>query len=142
MSTTPPHSVDYQDVPEQTGWVGWVVFGAALMIILGAFGALEGLVALNKQQVFVVSNRDLIVTVDYTAWGWIHLLLGLLLATAGVGLLTGRAWARIIGAIAVGFNMIVNFAFVPASPFWSLTMIALGAFVLFAIIAHGHEMRR
>jgi hypothetical protein len=141
MSTAPSHAAQSPEVPEQTGWVGWVVFGAFMMMIVGAFSMLEGLGAIFKDEVLLVTNKDLIVSLDYTAWGWVHLILGAVVVAAGVGLLTGQTWARILGAIAVSINMLVNFAFVPAYPFWSLTVIALGAFVLFAILAHGREMR-
>jgi hypothetical protein len=127
--------------PEQTGWVGWVMFGATMMMIIGAFGVLQGILAIYKDEVFVVPTKDLVVTVDYTTWGWVHLIVALVVFAAGVGLLSGRTWARVLGVAAVSVSMIINFAFVAAYPFWCLTSIALAALVLFAIIAHGQELR-
>ncbi|HQR25836.1 MAG TPA: hypothetical protein PLP61_02250 [Nocardioides sp.] len=137
MSTNP----EYDEMPEPTRWVGWVIFGAIMMIMVGVFGALAGLVGIFKEEVYLVPSKDLLVTVDYTTWGWVHLLLGLLVLAAGVGLLAGRTWARIVGVIAISLHMVVNFVFLAAYPLWSLTMIALGTLVLFAIIAHGREIR-
>jgi hypothetical protein len=141
MSATESPNARNDEMPERTGWVGWIVFGATMMIVVGLFGALTGLVGIFKEETYLVPSKDLLVTVDYTTWGWVHLLLGLLIVAAGIGLLTGRTWARIVGAIAICLHMIVNFVFLAAYPLWSLTMLAFGALVLFAIIAHGRELR-
>src|SRR4029079_3002261 len=80
-----------------TGWVGWIVFAAFFMIINGIFGGLQGLSALLRDQsYFVVTDKGLL-TFNYTAWGWIHLLLGILLIVVGIFLLRGAGWAKILG---------------------------------------------
>jgi hypothetical protein len=127
--------------PEPTGWVGWVVFGAMMMIMLGAFQVIAGLVALFDDGFYLVNQNGLVVNVDYTAWGWAHLILGVVAMAAGFGLFTGATWARVLGITVALISAIVNFAFIPAYPFWSLAMITLDVLVIYAIAAHGRELQ-
>jgi hypothetical protein len=76
--------------------VGFILFAAIMMIMVGIFQALQGLVAIFENE-FYVATRNYLFQFDATAWGWIHLLLGLLVAFAGWGLLSGRTWARVVG---------------------------------------------
>ena len=88
--------------PEPTGWVGWIMFAATMMLVLGAFHAIEGLVALFRDSYYLVGKNGLVVHVNYTAWGWTHLIGGIVIVLAGVGLLAGQMWARVVGvALAV-----------------------------------------
>ena len=73
--------------------------------------------------------------------GWIHLLVGLLVAFAGYGLLSGKTWARTVAILLVVLSAIANFLFIPYYPFWSLLIITLDVFVIWAIAAHGGAMR-
>jgi hypothetical protein len=78
---------------------------------------------------------------DITTWGWIHLILGIVVALAGVGLLAGRSWARVVGITLAVLSAIANFMFIPHYPFWALLVIALDVFVIWALAAHGGELR-
>jgi hypothetical protein len=127
--------------PEPSGWVGWVLFGAMMMILLGSFQAIAGLVALFDDGYYLVGPSGLVVNVDYTAWGWVHLIVGIAALAAGCGLFTGATWARILGITVATISAIVNFAFFPAFPFWAITMIAFDVLVIYAIAAHGKELR-
>jgi hypothetical protein len=127
--------------PTPTGWVGWIVFAATLMVITGVFQAIEGLVALFKTGYYLVPSSNLTVQVDYTAWGWTHLIWGVIVAAAGVGLFTGQMWARVVGVVAASLSMLLNFAFLAAYPVWSTLIIALDVFVILAITVHGREMK-
>jgi hypothetical protein len=129
-------------IRKPTAWAGWVIFGGMMMIILGALQAIDGLVALFRDNVYIVRPSGLAVEIDYTAWGWTHLLLGVLLIAAGVGVLSGQVWARTLGVIAAALSVLVNFAFMPAYPFWSLTIITVDVLVIYALIAHGGELRK
>jgi hypothetical protein len=129
------------EAAEPTGWVGWIVFAATLMVITGAFQAIEGLVALFKDTYYVVGKNDLVVQVDYTTWGWVHLIAGVLVALAGVGLFTGRMWARVVAVVVASLSMLLNFAFIAAYPVWCTMIIALNVFVIYAVCAHGSEMK-
>ncbi len=133
-----PRAAAYAD---PTGWVGWIAFAAIMMIMLGCFHAIQGLVALFDDQKFLVADSGLVVTVDYTAWGWVHLIGGIVVALAGVSLFAGRMWARIIGVLAALASAIVNIAFLSAYPIWSTIMIALDILIIWAITVHGAEMK-
>ena len=130
-----------RQAPEPTGWVGWIVFAAAMMVMLGIFHAIEGLVALFKDEYFVVGTNGLIVDVDYTAWGWAHLIGGIVVALAGMALFTGRTWARVVGVLVAMVSAILNIAFLAAYPVWSTIMIAIDVLVIYALTAHGAEMK-
>jgi hypothetical protein len=130
-----------QEVPEPTGWAGWVVFGAMMMILLGSFQAIAGLVALFDSGYYLVPSQDLVVTVSYDTWGWVHLVVGVVALAAGIGLMTGAMWARVLGVAVAMLSAIVNLAFVAAFPLWALTMITLDVLVIYAITAHGREVK-
>lgn len=125
----------------QTGWVGWVVFGACMMVMLGTFHAIAGLVALFNETYFVAPSSDLVVSVSYDTWGWAHLLGGLVVLAVGVGLFTGATWARVLGVAVAMFSAIVNLVFLAAYPVWSIMMITLAVLVIYAITAHGAEIK-
>jgi len=124
---------------ESTGWFGWILFGSMMMIMVGAFQAIVGLTALFQDDYFLVTTGGLVVDVDYTAWGWVHLGLGALAVAAGVGLMSGRAWARVAAIALCMLSAIVNLAFIPAYPVWSIIVIALDVIVIYAVAAHGKE---
>jgi hypothetical protein len=126
---------------EPTGWVGWIAFAAVMMVLIGGLHAIQGLVALFKDEYYVVTNSGLVLTVDYTGWGWVHLIFGILVCLTGIVLFTGRTWARVVGVCAAVLSILINFAFIAAYPFWSLTVIAVDIFVIYALIVHGREMR-
>ena len=98
-------------VTEQTAWVGWVVFGAVMMALLGSFHVIAGLVAIFDESYFVAPHADLVVSVDYDTWGWTHLVGGLVVLAAGLGLLTGAMWARVLGVGVAMLSALVNIAF-------------------------------
>ena len=126
---------------EPTAWTGWVVFAGVMMVLVGTFEAIDGLVALFNDDLYVVRPNGLVVNLDYTAWGWVHLLLGILLIVAGVSVLSGRTWARAVGVLAALLSAVVNFGFLPAYPIWSTLMIVIDVIVIYALIAHGRELR-
>ena len=123
-----------------SGWaVGFILFAGIMMIMVGIFQALQGLVAIFENE-FYVATRNYLFEFDATAWGWIHLLIGLLVALAGWGLLSGRTWARAVAITLAVLSAIANFLFIPYYPFWSLLIIAVDVFVIWAIAAHGREV--
>jgi hypothetical protein len=124
-----------------SGWaVGFILFAAIMMIMVGVFQALQGIIAIFENE-FYVATRNYTFQFDATTWGWIHLLLGLLVAFAGWGLLSGRTWARVVALTLAALSAIANFLFVPYYPFWSLLLVTLNIFVIWAITAHGGDMR-
>jgi hypothetical protein len=126
---------------EASGWaVGFILFAAILMIMVGVFQALQGLIAIFENE-FYVATRNYVFEFDATTWGWIHLLLGLLVAFAGWGLLSGRTWARVVAITLAVLSVIANFLFIPYYSFWALLIITLDIFVIWAVAAHGGELR-
>ena len=120
-------------------WFGWIAFGGAMMIVLGSFHVIAGLVALLDDQKFLVSKSGLIVEADYTAWGWTHLILGIVLALAGIGLFSGQTWARIVAVMLAMFSAVANLAFLAANPLWSAIMIAIDILVIYAVLVYGDK---
>jgi hypothetical protein len=125
---------------ERTGWVGWVYFAGTMLVLLGTFNIIEGLVALFNDQFYVPTRQGLLVF-DLTTWGWIHLLVGGLAVIAGVGLFTGAMWARVFGVILAGVNAIAQLAFLSAYPVWAVVVIALDVLVIWALVVHGSEAK-
>ncbi|HEY2762703.1 MAG TPA: hypothetical protein VGJ13_01590 [Pseudonocardiaceae bacterium] len=130
-----------QAVPEPTGWVGWIFFAGVIMILGGTFQAIAGLVAIFNSSYFLVPSTGLVVNVGYTGWGWVHLVVGILVILAGFGVMTGQTWARVVGVALAGISAILNIAFLAAYPLWSLIVIALDVLVIYALSVHGKEMQ-
>lgn len=119
--------------------IGWTWFAAIMMWLIGGFHAIAGLVALINDEFYVVT-RDYVFQFDVTAWGWIHLIAGVLVFVAGVYLLSGQVWARTIGVILALVSILVNFSWLPWYPFWSIIMITIGVFVIWALTVHGRDV--
>ena len=130
-----------EDQPEVTGWVGWIVFAGTMMAILGVFHMFEGLIALFRHAYIFFPTTGLTVQVSYTQWGWLQLIAGALVFLAGLALFTGRLWARTLAVVLVIVSALVNFAWASSFPVWSLTLLAIDFLVIYAIIAHGGEMK-
>jgi hypothetical protein len=125
---------------EASGWaVGFILFAALMMIMSGIFQAFAGLVALFENE-FYVATRNYLFQFDATSWGWIHLLVGLVVVLAGFAVMAGRIWGRVVGITLALVSALANFAFIPYYPFWSLTVIALDIFVIWALAAHGRDV--
>ena len=129
------------DTRGQTGWVGWVVFAGMMLVMLGVFHIIEGLVAIFRDEVFLVGPKGLVVNVDYTAWGWAHVIGGALGILVGACLLAGQMWARVVAVIVAMLSAIVNMAFLPAYPVWSAILITLDVLVIWAVTVHGSEIK-
>jgi hypothetical protein len=114
---------------------GIAVFAGLVMIIGGAFQALEGLAAVVNDQWLVV-RPEYIFAFDLTAWGVIHLLVGLALLVIGVSLLRGQTWARVAGMVAAVISAIMNFVFLPFSPLWAILIIAIDMLVIWALASY------
>lgn len=121
------------------GWGGWVMFASVMMMLTGFFQAIVGLTAILNDNFFVVTPNSLI-SVDVTTWGWVHLVLSLLVIFAGLAVLDGRVWARAIGVILAVVSAVANLAFVPYYPIWSILVITVDVLVIYALIVHGRSL--
>ena len=124
---------------QSTGWVGWIYFASLMMMLVGGFQAINGLVALFKDDFYLVSEKALLVF-NYTTWGWVHLLMGIVIFAAGVALMNGATWARIVGVFLAGLSLFANMAFLAAYPLWSILMIVIDILVIYALTVHGSEL--
>jgi hypothetical protein len=128
------------EATERTSWTGWILFASIMMLIAGTLNGIYGLVAILNDEWVLWSNRGA-VYFDMTAWGWVHLVLGVVLILAGIGIMSGIMVARIVAIIVVGISMIVNFLAIPIYPMWSLVVLTLEVLVMWALIVHGSELK-
>jgi hypothetical protein len=126
---------------QPSGWVGMVVFAGVMLLMLGGFQIVEGLVALFRDDFYVTTNAGLVIPMDFSAWGWTHLIIGLITLGTGFGILYGQMWARVVGIVIAVLSSLANLAFLPAYPIWSTIVIALDVLVIYALTAHGREVR-
>ncbi|MEU0370053.1 hypothetical protein ABZ070_07275 [Streptomyces sp. NPDC006283] len=119
-----------------SGWVrGGVAFAGVLMLCSGVLAVLQGIAAVVGDDVYgKVGNY--VYRIDLTGWGWIHIVLGLAVAVTGAGVLKGAAWARYAGILLVSLSVILQFLFLPYAPFWSVIVIAIDLFVIWALTSY------
>ncbi|HSJ43164.1 MAG TPA: hypothetical protein VK923_00590 [Euzebyales bacterium] len=120
---------------------GIISFASILMILTGSLQALAGLIAIFGDDLYVATENYLF-QFDTTTWGWIHLLIGLVVLLAGFGILFGQTWARAVGITLALISSIAFFLFLPYYPFWSLLIIALNVLIIWALAAHGGATKR
>ena len=121
-----------------TGWVGWVYFAGFMMVIMGILQMISGLTALLNDKFFLV-NQERLIAFDFTTWGWIQLVMGLIVMMAGSAVVSGQMWGRVIGVILAVLSIIANFAFIAAYPIWSGIVIAVDVLIIYALTVHGSE---
>ena len=129
----PRQAPRYAETRPRGAAMGVVLFAAVAMMISGVWNILEGIAALVHSG-FVVVVRNYAFSMSATSWGWFHLILGAVVLAAGIGLLTDKMWARIVGVCVVAISMIVNFLYVPYLPVWSIMVIAIDMAILWALL--------
>jgi hypothetical protein len=139
MSQPTQNYTSHVDAPPSAAARGLIVFAGVLMIMAGAFQTFAGVVALFQDE-FFVATRNYVLQFDATSWGWIHLLLGLMVLFGGFAVLSGQTWGRVVGITLAVLSALSNFAFIPYYPFWALAIIALDVFVIWALAAHGRDI--
>jgi hypothetical protein len=121
------------------GAVGWSMFAAFMMIMIGGFHAFAGLVGLLNDTFYAVTPKY-VLQFDATTWGWIHLLGGIVVVLAGFGLFSGAVWARTVGVILALISAFVSFAWLPWYPIWGILIITIDITVIWALTAHGGDV--
>jgi hypothetical protein len=125
----------------QTGWVGWGRFAAIILLLSGLFGAIQGFVAiLAPDPYFVVSSGELF-ALDVSGWGWWNLVVGILLILTAIALFTGATWARVVAVVLAIISAVSQLLLLPAQPWWAMIIIAVDVLVIYALTAHGRELR-
>ena len=130
---------DYRGSGEQdvSGWAsGGITFAATVLAIVGTFQILDGLVAIFNDD-FYLRTENYTFNLDVSAWGWIHLLLGILFVATAWGLYSGSTWAGVTAIVVASLSAIANFLFIPYYPFWSILVIALNVWVIWALTRPG-----
>jgi len=126
---------------ERTGWTGWITFAGVMMIIGGALNLFYGIIAAVNDEWVVFTNRG-DVYLDVSEWGWVHIILGAIVLLSGIGVFSGNILARTVGVIVASISLVANFFFLPVYPIWSLIVITIDVLVIWALTAHGREMRK
>lgn len=119
--------------------VGMTVFAGTIMIMIGVMHIFQGIVALVNDT-FYVAGEEWVLQLDVTSWGWVHLILGAVVALAGFFVFRGAVWARTVGVIMAVLSGLASFAWLPYYPVWALVVIALDVFVIWALTVHGREI--
>jgi len=117
---------------------GGTVFAGVLMMVSGILGVLNGIAGIAADDVYTRVG-SYVYEFNLTAWGWIHLVIGILVAVTGWGILQGRDWARGVGIGLAALSMVEYFMFLPYAPFWSIISIAIAVFVIWALATAGRS---
>ncbi len=138
MSTVDPASTPQAPLREERQPTGWTAFAAVVLLIIGFLDALYGLAAILNNEIVIVGGHGVIVA-DVTTWGWVQLILGVILVLTGIGLLSGRSSARWAAVFFVAVNAIAQIAWFPAAPLWAFLMIILDVVVIYQLTARWAE---
>src|SRR5829696_2974081 len=135
MSTT-QHKSRSSD-PELSGWAsGGITFAATMAVLIGTFQVVEGLVAVINDDFFVVA-RNYTFNLDTSAWGWIHLIVGVVMLVVGFGLFSRSTWAGVFAIVVAMLSAVSQFFFIPYYPIWALVLIALNLWIIWALTRPG-----
>jgi hypothetical protein len=119
--------------------LGLTFFAAIVMLIAGTAQFFTGLSAALGNVPYAFTTGNQLFDFSLTTWGWIHLLVGLVVGAAGAALLAGQPWARVVAIVFVLFSAVSHFLFIPQYPFWTLTIIALDVLIIWALAAHAPD---
>jgi hypothetical protein len=121
------------------GAIGWTMFAAFMLILIGGFHIFAGLVGIINDKFYLVTPKY-VAQFDATTWGWIHLLAGIVVLLAGFGLFSGAIWARTVGVIVALVSAFASFAWLPWYPIWGIVIITIDVAVIWALTAHGRDI--
>lgn len=129
---------DYSRRVSERQPTGWTVFAGALMLIVGSLDALWGLAAILNDDVVLVGGEGVILA-DVSTWGWVHLILGSIVAITGMGLFAGAEWARLAAIFFVAINAVTQIVWFPAAPLWAFLMVILDVTIIYQLTARWEE---
>lgn len=125
---------------QPSGWaMGWTAFAGIMMILAGGWWIISGLIAIFNSDFFVV-GEEYIFQFDATTWGWVHLILGIVILLSGFGVFSGAVWARTVGVIIAVLSAIVAFAWLPWYPVTAVVFIIVAGTIIWALTIHGREL--
>jgi hypothetical protein len=129
MATTTPHRRSERSLAAAAGLT---MFAAVMLFLSGILDIFRGIMAIADDDIYV-NTPNYVFKFDLTAWGWIHLALGALAVIVSIGLFSAATWARVLGVGISALLIVANFLSIPYYPVWSLTLIALYAFTIWAL---------
>jgi hypothetical protein len=138
MESSPESRREYDRRIRERQPTGWTFFAGALMVIVGSLDALWGLAAILNDDVVLVGGEGVIIA-DVTTWGWVHLILGSIVACTGLGLFTGAEWARFTAIFFVAINAVAQVVWFPAAPLWAFLLIVLDVTIIYQLTARWEE---
>jgi hypothetical protein len=123
-------------VASPRAWSGWIGFAALLLMIIGAIDFFQGLIAVIRKEYYAFTPQGLIIF-NVTTWGWLAMILGIIMFLVGLGLAGGAGWARWVAIILIAVNLLGTLGWLgnSSTPVWSLTLVALQIIVLYALTA-------
>ncbi|WP_329133115.1 hypothetical protein OG552_15015 [Streptomyces sp. NBC_01476] len=140
---TPPGGRHPHHDETRTAWAaGGTAFAGTLLLIAGILAILEGIAGISRDVVYVVTHGSYTYKFNARAWGWIHLVIGVIAFLVGYGVLRGAEWARWTGILIAGLSMIANFIFLPYQPVWAVILIAIDIFVIWSLATYGRTGHR
>jgi amino acid transporter len=119
--------------------IGWSVFAAYMLMMMGIFQALAGIAGIANDDRFLVTE-DYVVKLDVTQWGWVHLIIGIVVFLSGLGIFSGNVLARTVGVFVAIGSAVRAFVYLPLQPVWSSILIAIAVTVIWALTAHGRDI--
>ncbi|MEV0692661.1 hypothetical protein [Streptomyces sp. NPDC050388] len=134
MTAHAPHAHAHARTPSAKHQVagGLTVLGGVMLLLTGILDIVRGISGIAQDDIFV-TTQNYVFKFDLTSWGWIHLILGAVAVLISMGLFRARTWARVAGVAIGGLIMIANFMSLPYYPVWSVVMIALSGFMIWAL---------
>jgi hypothetical protein len=114
---------------------GWITFAGVMIVLVSILNIIDGIAAISKSSFFVENARY--VFSDLNTWGWIVLGIGVLQMVVAFGIWAGNQLARWTGIVIVSLNAIAQLLFMPAYPFWSLSIFAIDLLILYGLAAYG-----
>ena len=124
--------------------IGMSAFAATILVVIGVFQVLARASPRSprttRQSTARRPTTGYLLSFDTTSWGWTHILLGIVVFLAGLGVLAGQVWARTVAVVVAAVSAVANFAFIPIYPVWAIVIIALDVLVIWALTAHGRDI--
>ncbi len=125
---------------QPSGWaVGWTAFAGVMMVLLGFWWMIAGLVAVVDDDFYVVT-QDYIFQFSASTWGWVHLIVGGVVLVSGFGLFSGNVWARTVGVIIAVLSGLIAFAWLPWYPVWGILFVTMSVLTIWALTVHGRDI--
>ena len=114
---------------------GWVLYAGLLILMAGGLNVVSGIAAIDNANFFV--NDQKFVVSDLNTWGWVHLIFGVVLLASAIGIFMRNRLAILVGIAAVLFNAMVQLFFLPANPWWAVTVFALDMLAMYGLVVQG-----